>query len=136
MVDTQEPVRAPVGAEVLVRIRAAGVCHSDVMLYDGFVDTGAGRKIDLRRGVAAPRVLGPGVGSEDGLQVKTVLAKRSVNALFPVVSTIVGVRPDAKPWHPSGRAIDVMIPNHSSRSGRSSFLPLLSAPRCIAKSGR
>ena len=45
MVDTQEPVRAPVGAEVLVRIRAAGVCHSDVMLYDGFVDTGAGRKI-------------------------------------------------------------------------------------------
>ena len=65
----------------------------------------------------APRVLGPGVGSEDGLQVKTVLAKRSVNALFPVVSTIVGVRPDAKPWHPSGRAIDVMIPNHGSPEG-------------------
>ena len=64
MVDTQEPVRAPVGAEVLVRIRAAGVCHSDVMLYDGFVDTGAGRKIDLSRGVAAPRVLGHEIAGE------------------------------------------------------------------------
>lgn len=64
-----------------------------------------------------PRVLGPGVGSEEGLQVKTVLAKRSVNALFPAVNTIVGVRPDAKPWHPSGRAIDVMIPNHASPEG-------------------
>lgn len=63
------------------------------------------------------RVLGPGVGSEQGLQVKTVLAKRSVNALFPAVNDIVGVRPDAKPWHPSGRAIDVMIPNHGSSEG-------------------
>ncbi len=63
------------------------------------------------------RVLGPGVGSEQGLQVKTVLAKRSVNALFPMINTIIGVRPDAKPWHPSGRAIDVMIPNHSSPEG-------------------
>lgn len=65
----------------------------------------------------APRVLGPGVGSEQGLQVKTVLAGRSVSALFPAVHTIVGVRPDAKPWHPSGRAIDVMIPDAGSPAG-------------------
>ena len=64
-----------------------------------------------------PRVLGPGGGSEEGLQVKTVLAKRSVTALFPMVNTIIGVRPDAKPWHPSGRAIDIMIPNHGSPEG-------------------
>lgn len=62
-------------------------------------------------------LLGPGVGSEDGLQVKTVLAERSVSALFPAVNTIIGVRPDSKPWHPSGRAIDVMIPNPGSAEG-------------------
>lgn len=65
----------------------------------------------------ASRTLGPGVGSEAGLQVKTVLAERSVSALFPAVHTIIGVRPDAKPWHPAGRAIDVMIPNPGSADG-------------------
>jgi Zn-dependent alcohol dehydrogenase len=53
MVDTQEPLREPAAGEVVVRILAAGVCHSDVMLYDGFVDTGTGRKIDLSAACAA-----------------------------------------------------------------------------------
>lgn len=65
----------------------------------------------------ASRTLGPGIGSEEGLQIKTVLAERSVSALFPAVHSIIGVRPDAKPWHPSGRAIDVMIPNPGSPEG-------------------
>lgn len=64
MVDTTEPLREPAAGEVIVRILAAGVCHSDVMLYDGFVDTGTGRKIDLSRGVAAPRVLGHEIAGE------------------------------------------------------------------------
>lgn len=64
MVDTQEPLRAPAPGEVLVRIRAAGVCHSDVMLYDGYVDSGTGRKIDMSRGVNAPRVLGHEIAGE------------------------------------------------------------------------
>lgn len=64
MVDTQETLREPAAGEVVVRILAAGVCHSDVMLYDGYVDTGTGRKIDLSRGVAAPRVLGHEIAGE------------------------------------------------------------------------
>lgn len=64
LVDTTEPLRAPAAGEVVVRILAAGVCHSDVMLYDGFVDTGTGRKIDMSRGVAAPRVLGHEIAGE------------------------------------------------------------------------
>ena len=64
LVDTQEALREPAPGEVVVRILAAGVCHSDVMIYDGFVDTGAGRKVDLSRGVAAPRVLGHEIAGE------------------------------------------------------------------------
>ena len=64
LVETEEALREPAPGEVVVRILAAGVCHSDVMLYDGFVDTGAGRKIDLSRGVAAPRVLGHEIAGE------------------------------------------------------------------------
>ncbi len=64
LVDTQEPLREPGSGEVLVRILAAGVCHSDVMIHEGFVDTGGGRKIDLSRGVGAPRVLGHEIAGE------------------------------------------------------------------------
>ena len=64
MVDTQEPLREPGAGEVVVRILAAGVCHSDVMIYDGFVATGTGHKLDLSRGIAAPRVLGHEIAGE------------------------------------------------------------------------
>lgn len=64
LVDTTEPLRAPGAGEVVVRILAAGVCHSDVMLYDGYVDSGTGRKIDMSRGVNAPRVLGHEIAGE------------------------------------------------------------------------
>ncbi|MEN9316804.1 MAG: hypothetical protein RIS35_3197 [Pseudomonadota bacterium] len=63
LVDTQESLRNPAPGEVVVRILAAGVCHSDVMLYDGYVDAG-GRKLDMSRGVAAPRVLGHEIAGE------------------------------------------------------------------------
>ncbi|MGB6208043.1 hypothetical protein [Mycobacterium sp.] len=65
----------------------------------------------------APRVLLVGVAPERGLQVKTILAARSISAAFPEVKNIGGVRPDSKPWHPNGLALDVMIPNPSSAQG-------------------
>lgn len=58
-----------------------------------------------------------GVASEAGLSPNTILAARAVSAQFPQIVSIGGVRPDPKPWHPSGRAIDVMIPNPSSPEG-------------------
>ena len=36
---------------------------------------------------------------------------------FPRYAEIDGVRPDSKPWHPSGLAIDIMIPNPNSPEG-------------------
>jgi hypothetical protein len=64
-----------------------------------------------------PEALPVGVASEAGLQPNTILAARAVSAQFPQVSEIDGVRPDSKPWHPSGLAIDIMIPNPESPEG-------------------
>jgi hypothetical protein len=58
-----------------------------------------------------------GVASERGLQVKTILAARSISAAFPEIKNIGGVRPDSLRWHPQGLALDVMIPNPSSAQG-------------------
>lgn len=64
-----------------------------------------------------PEALPVGVASEAGLQPNTVLAARAVSQQFPQIADIDGVRPDSKPWHPSGLAIDVMIPNPESPEG-------------------
>ena len=58
-----------------------------------------------------------GVAPEGGLQVKTIWAARAIGLLFPQITTIGGFRQDALRWHPSGLAIDVMIPNHASPEG-------------------
>ncbi|MEV3903804.1 glycoside hydrolase [Mycobacterium sp. NPDC050551] len=64
-----------------------------------------------------PEALPVGVASEAGLQPNTVLAARAVSRQFPQIAEIDGVRPDSKPWHPSGLAIDIMIPNPESPEG-------------------
>jgi hypothetical protein len=64
-----------------------------------------------------PEALPVGVAPEAGLQPNTVLAARAVSQRFPQIAEIGGVRPDSKPWHPSGLAIDIMIPNAESPEG-------------------
>lgn len=64
-----------------------------------------------------PQALPVGVAPERGLQVKTILAARSISAAFPEILNIGGVRPDALRWHPNGLALDVMIPNPGSSAG-------------------
>lgn len=65
-----------------------------------------------------PRALPPGVGSEKGLQVRSILAERVISAHFPEIREIGGVRPDALPWHPNGLAIDVIIPEWTTPAGK------------------
>lgn len=67
--------------------------------------------------VDIPEALPVGVANEAGLQPNTILAARAVSARFPQIADIDGVRPDSKPWHPSGLAIDIMIPNPESPEG-------------------
>ena len=64
-----------------------------------------------------PEALPVGVASEAGLQANTIVAARAISARFPQIADIDGVRPDSKPWHPSGLAIDIMIPNPDSPEG-------------------
>ena len=53
------PVPAPVGAEVLLKVRAAGVCHSDLHIWEGGYDLGQGKRLSLKdRGIALPLAMG------------------------------------------------------------------------------
>lgn len=65
----------------------------------------------------APHALPPGIVNEHGMQVKTILVARSISEAFPQIHNMIGVRPDGQRWHPSGLAIDVMIPNSGSPEG-------------------
>ena len=49
---------APQGAEVLVKVTAAGVCHSDVHLWEGFFDMGGGNKVSTQKTMNPPRTMG------------------------------------------------------------------------------
>ncbi|MDB5521956.1 MAG: adh [Tardiphaga sp.] len=55
-VDTPQPT----GTQVLVRVKAAGVCHSDLHIWEGGYDLGHGRKkLSLKdRGITLPRTMG------------------------------------------------------------------------------
>jgi propanol-preferring alcohol dehydrogenase len=49
----------PKGAEVVLRVIAAGVCHSDLHIWDGYYDVGGGQKLMLKdRGIKLPITMG------------------------------------------------------------------------------
>jgi D-arabinose 1-dehydrogenase-like Zn-dependent alcohol dehydrogenase len=55
----------PQGEEVLLRVEAAGVCHSDVHIWDGHFDLGDGKQISLEsRGVHLPFTMGHEIAGE------------------------------------------------------------------------
>ena len=69
----EEANPTPQGAEVLVRVTAAGVCHSDVHLWEGFFDMGGGNKVSTQKTMNPPRTMG-----------------------HEIVGEVVSVGPDAK----------------------------------------
>jgi D-arabinose 1-dehydrogenase-like Zn-dependent alcohol dehydrogenase len=48
----------PTGTEVLVQVGGAGVCHSDVHIWEGHYDLGSGRKLSFEGRVNFPLTLG------------------------------------------------------------------------------
>ena len=55
----EQPTPKPSGTEVLLRVLAAGVCHSDLHLSDGYFDLGGGKKLSIvERGMKLPVTLG------------------------------------------------------------------------------
>src|SRR3954453_15439253 len=55
-----EATPQPSGTQVLIKVKAAGVCHSDLHIWEGGYDLGHGRKpLSLKdRGVSLPRTMG------------------------------------------------------------------------------
>lgn len=83
----QQPTPEPKGSEVLLKVLAAGVCHSDLHLADGWFDLGGGKRMSLQdRGMKLPVTLGhENVGE--------------VVAVGPDVKDVkVGIRMLADPW--------------------------------------
>jgi alcohol dehydrogenase/propanol-preferring alcohol dehydrogenase len=52
----------PQGTEVVLRVLAAGVCHSDLHISDGYFDLGGGKRMELA--VRLPRTLGHEIAGE------------------------------------------------------------------------
>jgi uncharacterized protein YgiM (DUF1202 family) len=61
---------------------------------------------------------GSTAGSTKGLKPNGVKVLNAVRKNWPQIKTIGTVRPDALPDHPSGRALDLMIPNYKSKAGK------------------
>jgi D-arabinose 1-dehydrogenase-like Zn-dependent alcohol dehydrogenase len=59
------PDPEPKGEQVILRVEAAGVCHSDVHIWDGYFDLGGGSKVTLEaRGVKLPFTMGHEIAGE------------------------------------------------------------------------
>jgi len=55
----ERPTPKPVGTEILLKVIAAGVCHSDLHIWDGYYDLGGGKRLKLSdRGVKLPLTMG------------------------------------------------------------------------------
>jgi uncharacterized protein YgiM (DUF1202 family) len=55
---------------------------------------------------------------ERGLVPNAIKVHRAAMVAFPQITTYYGVRSDPLPDHPSGRALDLMIPNYTSAAGQ------------------
>jgi alcohol dehydrogenase, propanol-preferring len=55
----ERPTPKPTGSEVLLKVIAAGVCHSDLHIWEGYYDLGGGKRLQLAdRGVKLPLTMG------------------------------------------------------------------------------
>jgi alcohol dehydrogenase, propanol-preferring len=55
----ERPTPKPTGTEVLLKVVAAGVCHSDLHIWEGYYDIGGGKRLKLAdRGVKLPLTMG------------------------------------------------------------------------------
>ena len=55
----ERPTPQPRGTEVLLKVLAAGVCHSDLHIWDGYYELGGGKRMNLlERGIRLPLTMG------------------------------------------------------------------------------
>jgi alcohol dehydrogenase, propanol-preferring len=55
----EAPTPQPVGSQVLLKVLAAGVCHSDIHIWNGYYELGGGKRLRLLdRGIRLPLTMG------------------------------------------------------------------------------
>ncbi len=82
-----KPIPEPQGTEVLLRVQAAGLCHTDLHLWEGHYDLGGGKKLLLSdRGIKPPLTLSHEIVGE------VVSAGAAAGAVTP------GARVLVHPW--------------------------------------
>lgn len=59
-----------------------------------------------------------GLSVEQGLRPDALRVLRCVKARFPTLTDFGGKHPDPLPDHPSGRAVDIMIPDYQTAEGK------------------
>ena len=65
LVRAERPTPTPAGDQVLVRVDAAGVCHSDLHIWHGSYDLGNGKTLNMAdRGLKLPVTLGHEIAGE------------------------------------------------------------------------
>jgi hypothetical protein len=104
-------------AQRSVEVVAATPATSSASSLQVVASSAPAEVVSASRWRVMPRELPAGVAPERGLQVRTILAARSISAVFPEILDIGGVRADSLPWHPHGLALDVTIPNPSTEEG-------------------
>lgn len=119
----------PRGEEVLLRVGASGVCHSDVHLCDGYFDLGDGKRLDLTAGRDLPHTLGHEVAGEVaavGPEAAGV-AVGDRRVVYPWLGCGACPRCEAGDEHlcPSGRPVGV------GRAGGFADHVLVPHPRCL-----
>jgi len=87
LIAVETPPPQPHGSEVLLKTLAAGVCHSDLHLHDGFYELGGGKRLTL---------------SDHGINPPITMGHEIAGAVAAVGPDAKGVRPGdsyvAYPW--------------------------------------
>lgn len=61
----QHDIPNPAGTEVLLRVKASGLCHTDIHIWQGGYDLGGGARLSMaQRGVTLPLTLGHEIAGE------------------------------------------------------------------------
>jgi hypothetical protein len=81
----EQPTPEPKGTEVLLKVLAAGVCHSDLHLADGWFDLGGGKRMSLAdRGMKLPVTLGTKMSARLLPSDRTPRVSRSATAALRI----------------------------------------------------
>jgi D-arabinose 1-dehydrogenase-like Zn-dependent alcohol dehydrogenase len=83
------PTPAPAAAEVLVRVTACGLCHSDLHIHSGFFNLGGGQTQPIAASHSLPHTLGH--------EIEGVLEATGPDAILPA-GIAIGSRVAVYPW--------------------------------------